>query len=240
MADRIVRFLHDQVFTVVRPSQRLHSNQGGNFESHILTDLCKAFNITTSHTIPSHPMGDSLVEQVNWSLLILLWTFVEKQEDWEQNLQFLLYIYHTTKHSSTDLSPFEVSFGWNPQSLHIHDFHFRPRWIYTTSIEQPKHWKTWPNNKKITQHSRLRKEFKSNNYVHVNQVHPLLERYKEQDSWEYQVECYATPMMRILYLLRFLLCLAASLEPYHQASKLLCMVIDKCTHLATHPPLLYT
>ena len=57
----IVKALRDQVFTMVGPPRRLHSDQGRNFESHILSELCKAFGVEKSHTTPYHPMGDGLV-----------------------------------------------------------------------------------------------------------------------------------------------------------------------------------
>ena len=117
-AERIVKILRDQVFTLVGPPQQLHSDQGQNFESHILSELCKAFQVTKSHTTPYHPMGDGLVERMNRSLLNLLRTFTQ-QGDWEQHLQLLLFVYRTTKHSSTGLSPYEVIFGCNPPSLHF-------------------------------------------------------------------------------------------------------------------------
>ena len=75
-------------------------------------------------------MGDGLVECMNRLLLSLLRSFVEKEGDWEQHPQFLLYIYHTSKHSSTGLSPFEIIFESNPPSLHIPDFQ-------TTAILDP-------------------------------------------------------------------------------------------------------
>ena len=52
-AERIVRALKDQVFTLVGPPQRLHSDQGRNFESYILSELCKAFGVTKSRTTPT-------------------------------------------------------------------------------------------------------------------------------------------------------------------------------------------
>ena len=63
-------------------------------------------------------MGDGLVEHINCSMLNLLHAFIEKKVDWEQHPQFLLYIYHTTKQSSTDFLPFEIIFGPNPPSLY--------------------------------------------------------------------------------------------------------------------------
>ena len=118
-AERIVRVLKDQVFTLVGPPQKLHSDQGRNFESHIMSELCKAFGVTKSHTTPYHPMGDGLVERLNRSLLYLLRTLVEKESDWEEHVQLLLFVYRTTKHSTTNMSPYEILFGQNPPSLHL-------------------------------------------------------------------------------------------------------------------------
>ena len=39
---------------------------------------------------------------------------MERESHWEEHLQLLLYVYRTTKHSSTGFSPFEVLFGLNP------------------------------------------------------------------------------------------------------------------------------
>ena len=110
-AERIVRILKDQLFTVVGPPEKLHSDQGRNFESHVLQELCKAFRISKSRTTPYHPMGDGLVEQMNRTLLNLLRTYTEDHGDWEEHLQLLLFAYRTTKHSSIGLSPHEVLFS---------------------------------------------------------------------------------------------------------------------------------
>ena len=74
----IVTALRDQVFTMVGPPRRLHSDQGRNFESHILSELCKAFGVEKSRTTPYHPMGDRLVDRMNRSLLNLLRTLMER------------------------------------------------------------------------------------------------------------------------------------------------------------------
>ena len=64
-------------------------------------------------------MGDGLVERMNRSLLNLLRTLVEKESDWEEHVQLLLFVYRTTKHSTTKLSPHEILFGQNPASPHL-------------------------------------------------------------------------------------------------------------------------
>ena len=52
-ADRIVRILCDEVFTLVGPPRKLHSDQGWNFERHILSDLCKVLHVAKRHTTPT-------------------------------------------------------------------------------------------------------------------------------------------------------------------------------------------
>ena len=115
-AEMIVQILRDEVFTLVGPPQKLHSDRGRNFESRILADLCKAFGVKKSHTTPYHPMGDGLVERMNRSLLTLIRTHVERDDQWEEHLQLLLFMYRTSKHTTTGLSPYEILFGSNPPS----------------------------------------------------------------------------------------------------------------------------
>ena len=118
-AEKIVQILRDDVFTLVEPPLCIHSDQEQNFESRILGDLCKAFGVKKSHTTPYHLMGDGLVERMNRSLLALLRTYVERENEWEKHLQLILFIYRTTKHASTGLSPYEILFGCNPPPLQI-------------------------------------------------------------------------------------------------------------------------
>ena len=77
-ADRIVQVLRDDVFALVGPPQKLHSDQGRNFKSRILADLWAAFGIKESRTTPYHPMGDDLVGRMNRSLLTLLRSCTER------------------------------------------------------------------------------------------------------------------------------------------------------------------
>ena len=80
-AERIIQILRDDICALVGPPERLHSDQGQNFKSRILSDLCRAFGVKKSHTTPYHPMGDGLVERMNRSLLTLLRSFVDREEE---------------------------------------------------------------------------------------------------------------------------------------------------------------
>ena len=103
-----------KVFSRHGPPEILHSDQGRNFESSILTQTLEAFGIHKSRTTAYHPQGDGMVERFNRSLLQLLRTYFDKQEDWERYLPLVLYAYHTSIHSSTGVSPFLLTYGRNP------------------------------------------------------------------------------------------------------------------------------
>ena len=51
-ADRIVQILRDDVLALVGPPQRLHSDQGQNFESGILSDFVQP--LESRKAIPPH------------------------------------------------------------------------------------------------------------------------------------------------------------------------------------------
>ena len=104
----------------------LHSDQGRNFESHLFHQVLSAFGIQKSRTTAYHPQGDGMVERFNRSLFQLLRCYTETEDDWEQFLPMVMYAYRTAKHSSTNISPFELMFGRSPctipfQSLHKFD-----------------------------------------------------------------------------------------------------------------------
>ena len=77
-ANKIVQALKDHTFKLVGPPQRLHSDHLRNFESQILSELCKAFGVNKSQTT-YHLMGDRLLEWMNRSILNLLCSLLEKE-----------------------------------------------------------------------------------------------------------------------------------------------------------------
>ncbi|KAL5019205.1 hypothetical protein ScPMuIL_004927 [Solemya velum] len=96
--------------------KRIHSDQGGCFESTIVRELCALTGIQKSRTTPYHAMGNGQCERFNRSLLSLLGTLEhEKKANWKSHVGPLVHAYNCTRHETTRQSPFVLMFGREPR-----------------------------------------------------------------------------------------------------------------------------
>ena len=63
----------------------LHSDQGRNFKSAVIAEVCKLLGIMKSRTIPYHPQSDGLVERFN--LDILSKSVHKRPFEWEEHIR---------------------------------------------------------------------------------------------------------------------------------------------------------
>ena len=105
----VVNKLVEEFFFRFSPPDQLHSDQGRNFESAIITEVCKLLGVRKSGTTPYHPQSDGLVERFNRTLLDMLATAVSDHPfEWEHHLRLA---YNTSIHPTTGYSPFSLMFG---------------------------------------------------------------------------------------------------------------------------------
>ena len=95
--------------------QKIHSDQGANFESKIIQELCSLLGMQKSRTTPYHPMGNGQCERFNRTLISMLGTLnPDEKQDWKSYIKPIVQAYNCTRQDSTSFSPFYLMFGREP------------------------------------------------------------------------------------------------------------------------------
>ena len=95
---------------------RLHSDQGANFQSSIIKELCSIMGIEKSMTTPYHASGNGMTERFNRTLISMLGTLdSEQKNDWKQYIVPLVHAYNCIRHESTVFSPYLLLFVREPK-----------------------------------------------------------------------------------------------------------------------------
>ena len=90
-------------------------DQGRNFESELISELCKLAQVEKVHTTPYHPMTNGQCERFNSTLCNMLWTLSEHDKlDRKAHLSSMTHAYNCTKHPSTTYSPYFLCLEDNP------------------------------------------------------------------------------------------------------------------------------
>ena len=111
-AETVARKLVDEMLCRFSPPEQLYSDQGRQFESGLIKEICNILRIKKTRTSPYHPQCDGLVEEFNRTLLDMLATTTKNHPfDWEDQLRKVCMAYNTSVHSSTRFTPFYLMFG---------------------------------------------------------------------------------------------------------------------------------
>ena len=111
-ATTVAEKLVEEIFLRFSVPEQLHSDQGRQFESKLITEICQLLNIHKTRTTPHHPQSDGLVERFNRTLLDMLSTCAKDHPfDWEQYIRKVCMAYNSSVQSSTGYTPFYLMFG---------------------------------------------------------------------------------------------------------------------------------
>ena len=88
------------------------SDQGAQFISDCMKEVCKLLGVSQSTTTPYHPMCNGLVEKFNGTLKKMLRRLCSEQpKQWHRYINALLFAYREVPQDSTHFAPFELMYG---------------------------------------------------------------------------------------------------------------------------------
>jgi transposase InsO family protein len=111
-AATIAEALMTHVFSKFGVCAELFSDQGANFESRLIAEVCKILGIHKTHSSSYYPCSNGLAEVFNRTLLQSLSMLVsDNQRDWDKWVDLALFAYRCARHASTGIAPCEAMLG---------------------------------------------------------------------------------------------------------------------------------
>ena len=94
----------------------LHTDQGTNFNSEVMKDICHVLMIDKTWTSPYHPQGNGQVERFNRGIADTISKYcAEKPHEWDLYLPHVNFVYNTTVHRTLSTTPFSMMYGRESQ-----------------------------------------------------------------------------------------------------------------------------
>ena len=92
--------------------RELHSDQGTNFGSKVVLEVCRLFGIHKTRTTPYHPRSDGFIEPsfrtLGRCLKAACW---ETKQEWDELVHLILMSYQATSQASTGVTPNMMMLG---------------------------------------------------------------------------------------------------------------------------------
>ena len=115
MAQTTAKTLWDKFIVHYGLPEKILTDQGCNFESQLVADLCELMGVHKIWTSPYHPQTNGQCERFNSTLINMLGTLPkEKKSEWKNHVGTLVHAYNYTGNSATGFSPYYLMFSSQP------------------------------------------------------------------------------------------------------------------------------
>ena len=104
-AETIARMILNEVIGRFGCPLRIHSDQGGNYESRLFSELCELMEIRKTRTSTRNPKCNGKTERFNKTLVPMIRSYLKDQEDWDLNLGCLASAYRASPNETTGVTP---------------------------------------------------------------------------------------------------------------------------------------
>ena len=109
------RTLWDKFIVHYGLPEKIPSDQGCDFESQLVADLCKLMGMQKIWTSLYHPQTNGQCEKLNSTLINMLGMLPpEKRSKWKNHIGMLVHAYKCTRNSATEFSPYYLMYGRQP------------------------------------------------------------------------------------------------------------------------------
>ena len=113
-AKTVARILVEEHFCQYGFPEQLHSDQGPQFESEVIAEMCKTMGIHKTRTTPYHPACNGEIERFNKTLCDILATALDGCHfTWDRHVKLACFAYNTSVHASTGYTPFYLMHGYD-------------------------------------------------------------------------------------------------------------------------------
>ena len=96
--------------------EKVTSDNGPQFSSKLFKKWLKQKGIAHSKAISYHPQGNGMVERLHRTLGVVLLKTTEAKGTWAKVLPLALYFLRCSPSTSTGISPFLLTHGWEPRT----------------------------------------------------------------------------------------------------------------------------
>src|SRR5207253_5891685 len=102
----VAKILVEQLFSRFGIPSQLLSDLGGEFEGHLMRELCKALEIEKLRTSSYRPSTNGGIERFHRTLNSMLAKVMEEnQRTWDEHVPLVLAAYRASKHEATGFTP---------------------------------------------------------------------------------------------------------------------------------------
>ena len=114
-ASTVAKTLWDKYFMYYGIPEKILSDQGRNFESSLIMELCKLTGIKKLRTTPYRPQTNGQCEKFNSTLINMIGTLPsEIKYNWQDHVNTLVHAYNCMDSTATKFSPYYLMFGREP------------------------------------------------------------------------------------------------------------------------------
>ena len=116
----IIENLIGKYIYIFGAQKTIFTGQGQNFLSELIRQLEEGLLINHVKTTAFHPQANGNVERMYSTFTNLRKTaFAENSKEWDKNIKFINFSINTMRNETTGFSPYEITFGRDPNILSI-------------------------------------------------------------------------------------------------------------------------